>query len=45
MMRETSDKNIHVTFLFTDNQIINEVFLEDINNILNSGEVPNILTI
>jgi len=26
------------TFLFTDNQIVQEEFLEDINNILNSGK-------
>jgi dynein heavy chain len=29
-------------FLMSDTQIINETFLEDINNILNAGEVPNL---
>ncbi|CAE7499104.1 DNAH6, partial [Symbiodinium sp. CCMP2456] len=29
-------------FLLSDTQIINETFLEDINNILNAGEVPNL---
>jgi dynein heavy chain, axonemal len=32
--------NIHTVFLFSDTQIANEGFLEDINNILNNGEVP-----
>lgn len=29
------------TFLMTDTQIINETFLEDLNNILNTGEISN----
>ena len=35
-------KNQSTVFLFSDTQIVTETFLEDINNILNSGEVPNL---
>jgi dynein heavy chain len=35
-------KNQPTVFLFSDTQIVTETFLEDINNILNSGEVPNL---
>ncbi len=31
-----------VVFLFTETQIVQERFLEDVNNLLNSGEVPNL---
>lgn len=30
------------TLLINDNQITNEIFLEDVNNVFNSGEVPNL---
>ncbi|CAM9395971.1 unnamed protein product [Phaeothamnion confervicola] len=30
------------TFLFSDVQIVNETMLEDINNVLNAGDVPNL---
>uniref|UniRef100_A0A672TTU8 Dynein axonemal heavy chain 3 n=1 Tax=Strigops habroptila TaxID=2489341 RepID=A0A672TTU8_STRHB len=34
--------NKNVSFLFSDNQIKDEAFVEDINMLLNSGDVPNI---
>lgn len=32
----------NIVFLVTENQLIDDRFLEDINNILNAGEVPNL---
>jgi dynein heavy chain len=34
-----------VVFLFSDTQIKSETFLEDLNNILNAGDVPNLFAI
>lgn len=31
-----------MAFLFTDTQIVVETMLEDLNNVLNSGEIPNL---
>jgi len=35
-------KNRETVFLFMDTQIVEESFVEDINNILSSGEVANL---
>ena len=32
----------HLTFLFTDAQVVTEALLEDIDSMLNSGEVPGL---
>ena len=32
-----------MVFLFDDAQIVDETFVEDINNVLNAGEVPNLM--
>lgn len=45
ILRKTSATDQHTVFLFTDTQIKEESFVEDINNLLNSGEVPNIFAL
>ncbi|EGD81605.1 dynein heavy chain 2 [Salpingoeca rosetta] len=42
LYRQAGVENKPTTFLFVDTQIVLEDFLEDINNILSSGEVPNL---
>lgn len=42
IFKVSGGQNKSTVFLFNDTQIKEESFLEDINNILNSGEVPNI---
>lgn len=42
ILRKVATSEQHGAFLFTDTQIKEEGFLEDINNLLNSGEVPNL---
>ncbi|KAM6320279.1 dynein axonemal heavy chain 3 [Podargus strigoides] len=42
VMLKSGVGNKNVTFLFCDNQIKDEAFVEDINMLLNTGDVPNI---
>lgn len=44
ILRKASATDQHGVFLFTDSQIKEEGFLEDISNLMNSGEVPNCFT-
>ena len=42
MLTECGTEGKTTTFLFTDNQIKEEGQIEDINNMLNTGEIPNL---
>ena len=41
-MLKTGVEGKDLVFLFTDSQIVDETMLEDLNNILNTGEIPNL---
>eukprot|EP00955_Chlamydomonas_euryale_P034508 349803-Chlamydomonas_euryale.AAC.1 len=41
ILRRAGGEARPVVFVFSDTQIKDEAFVEDINNVLNSGEVPN----
>lgn len=43
MLKKAGLEGRDVVFLFNDTQILHEGFLEDLNNILNAGEVPDLL--
>jgi dynein heavy chain, axonemal len=45
LMLETgvNPKNVSTSFVLTDSQILSETFMEDINNVLNTGEIPNLM--
>ena len=42
MLKQAGAQFQPTAFLFSDTQLKDESFLEDINNILNTGEVPNL---
>ena len=45
LIRIAGEDGNDVVFLFNDTQIVKESFVEDINNILNNGEVPNLFPV
>jgi len=43
MMFKTGINGTSIAFTMTDSQILKETFLEDLNNVLNTGEIPNLM--
>lgn len=44
VLRQAGAEDKELVFLFSDSQIKDEVFVEDLNNLLDRGEVPNMYT-
>ncbi|XP_041348477.1 dynein heavy chain 3, axonemal-like isoform X2 [Gigantopelta aegis] len=42
LMRRAGDDGVSMVFMFGDHQIKDESFLEDVNMILNTGDIPNL---
>ncbi|CAF0978027.1 unnamed protein product [Adineta ricciae] len=42
LYKQAGQSNRETTFIFVDTQAVEETFFEDINNMLSSGEVPNL---
>jgi len=45
LLKQTGSRCMPSVFLLQDNQILKESQLEDINNILNSGDVNNLMAV
>ncbi|OAF70778.1 Axonemal beta dynein heavy chain 3 [Intoshia linei] len=45
ILLKSTESDQHAVFLFSDTEIKHESFLEDINNLLNVGEVPNLFAV
>lgn len=42
ILQKSAAADLHTVFFFMDTQVKEEGFLEDISNLMNSGEVPNL---
>ncbi|XP_063228083.1 LOW QUALITY PROTEIN: dynein axonemal heavy chain 7-like [Bacillus rossius redtenbacheri] len=45
VLKQSGGENRDTTFLLTENQLREELFLQDVDSLLNTGEVPNLFSI
>jgi dynein heavy chain len=43
LMKASGVEGQGISFVMTDTQIIDESFIENLNNLLNTGEIPNLM--